>query len=415
VKQGIVRIARAGVAALGALSAAAALSADTIKIALIDPLSGPFAGIGQSNLKHYRAAVEHANRHGGALGVKLQVVAFDNKSSPEEAVSKLKSAIDQGIRFVTHGSGSNIANALIEAIDEHNQRSPARSIVYLNHGAVDPALTNEKCSFWHFRFDANSTMKLEVLTDAIAGDSSVRSVYLINQDNPWGQSLRREAKQMLARKRPDLRIVGDDMHPLGKVRDFAPHVSRMAGSGADAVLTGNWGNDLSLLVRAASRAGLNARFYTLYASLPGMPAAIGEAGADRVKTVMTWHANIDNNQLEEFANAYKEKNREDWNWLPSYVSVHMLVSAMESARNTDPLKVASVLEGLSYLSPTGPALMRREDHQLIQPLYLATFTKAGVPAVKYDAEGTGFGWKTDARIEPDRTALPSSCQMARPK
>lgn len=411
----VVRATQLCAGALGALLSATALSADTIKIALIDPLSGPFASIGQSNLKHYRAAVDYANRNGGALGLKLEVVAFDNKSSPEESLIKLKAAIDQGIRFVTHASGSNIANALLEAIDEHNEHSPARSIVYLNHGAVDPALTNEKCSFWHFRFDANSTMKLEVLTDAIAADKSVRSVYLINQDTPWGQSVRREAKQMLARKRPELRIVGDDLHPLGKVKNFTPHVSKVAAAGADAVLTGNWGNDLSLLVRAAGRAGLDARFYTLYASLQGMPAAIGEAGADRVKTVMTWHANIDNNQLEEFANTYREKNREDGNWLPSYLAVHMLVNAMESARNTDALKVARALEGLSYLSPTGAALMRKEDHQLIQPLYLATFTRASTPGVKYDAEGTGFGWKTDARIEPDRTALPSSCQMVRPK
>jgi branched-chain amino acid transport system substrate-binding protein len=92
----------------------------------------------------------------------------------------------------------------------------------------------------------------------------------------------------------------------------------------------------------------------------------------------------------------------------------MLVGAIEAARNTDPLKVAKALEGLSYLSPTGPALMRKEDHQLIQPLYLATFTKAGVPGVKYDAEGTGFGWKTDARIEPDQTVLPTTCRMPRP-
>jgi branched-chain amino acid transport system substrate-binding protein len=399
----------------GVLLSSIAWTADTIKIGLIDPLSGPFANIGQSSLKHYQAAVEEINRRGGALGVKLEIVAFDNKSSPQEALINLQAAISQGIRLITQGSGSNIAHALIEAINKHNERNPARSIVFLNHGAVDPALTNEKCSFWHFRFDANGTMKLEVLTDAIAGDKSVRSVYLLNQDYAWGQSVSRDAKQMLARKRPDLRIVGDDLHPLGKVKDFAPYVSKIIESGADAVLTGNWGNDLSLLVRAARGAGLKAQFYTLYASLQGTPGAIGEAGADRVKTVVTWHANIDNNQLEDFANAFKQKNKEDWSWLPSYVAVHMLVGAIESARNTDPLKVARALEGLSYLSPTGPALMRKEDHQLIQPLYLATFTKAGVPGVKYDAEGTGFGWKTKARIEPDGTALPSTCQMTRPQ
>jgi branched-chain amino acid transport system substrate-binding protein len=408
------RIVPLWVAVLGGVLSSAVFGADTIKIGLIDPLSGPFANIGQSSLKHYQAAVDRANSHGGALGVKLEIVAFDNKSSPQEALISLQAAIDQGIRFVTQASGSNVANALIDAINKHNERNPSRSIVYLNHGAVDPALTNEKCSFWHFRFDANGTMKLDVLTNAIAGDESVRSVYLLNQDYAWGQSVSRDAKEMLARKRPDLHIVGDDLHPLGKVKDFSPYVSKITESGADTVLTGNWGNDLALLIRAARSAGLKAQFYTMYASLQGTPSAIGEAGADRVKTVVTWHPNIDKNELEAFANAFKDKHKEDWGWLPSYVAVHMLVAAMEAARTTDPVKVAKALEGLSFLSPTGPALMRKEDHQLIQPLYLATFTKVGVPGVKYDAEGTGLGWKTDARIEPDETVLPTTCRMQRP-
>jgi len=333
------RVAQWLVALAGGLLAGSVCAADTIKIGVIDPLSGPFANIGQSSLKHYQAAVDQVNRHGGVLGVKFEIVAFDNKSSPQEALINLQAAIDQGIRFVTQASGSNIAHALIDAINKHNDRNPSRSIVYLNHGAVDPALTNEKCSFWHFRFDANGTMKLEVLTDAIARDQSVRGVYLLNQDYAWGHSVSRDAREMLARKRPDLQIVGEDLHPLGKVKDFAPYVSKVIESRADAVITGNWGNDLA---------------------------------------------------------------------------VHMLAGAVEAARTTDPAKVASALEGLSYLSPTGPALMRKEDHQLIQPLYLATFTKAGVPGVKYDAEGTGFGWKTEARIEPEQTVPPTTCKMQRP-
>jgi len=212
-----------------------------------------------------------------------------------------------------------------------------------------------------------------------------------------------------------VQIVGDDLHPLGKVKDFAPYISKVIESGADAVITGNWGNDLALLIRAARDAGVKAQFYTLYASLQGTPSAIGEAGADRVKTVITWHPNIENNQLEEYAQAFKEKYKEDWGWLPSYNAVRMLVAAIETARTTDPLKVAQVMEGLSYLSPTGPALMRKDDHQLIQPLYLATFTRAATPGVRYDAEGTGFGWRTDARIEADDTAMPTTCRMQRPK
>ena len=92
---------------------------------------------------------------------------------------------------------------------------------------------------------------------------------------------------MLARKRPDVTIVGDDLHPLGKVKDFAPYAAKIKASGTDSVLTGNWGNDLSLLVKAGKEAGLLVEYYSLYAYIVGSPTAIGEAGAQHVRTLST--------------------------------------------------------------------------------------------------------------------------------
>jgi len=307
----------------------------------------------------------------------------------------------------------SIAPAISKAVTKHNARDPGRSILYLNFGATDTTLTNEKCSFWHFRFDSNVDMKLAAMTTYMVSQKNVRSVYLINQDYAYGQTVSRVGKEMLARKRSDVAIVGDELHPIGKVKDFAPYIAKIRSSGADTVVSGNWGMDLALLIKAAADVRLPATFYTNYAYLTGTPKAIGKAGEGRVKTIVAWHINIPNSPLEEFALRFKKRFDEDFIFLPAKSAVDMWVAAMERAGAPDPLKVALALENTRYQGPTGELWMRSDDHQLMQPLYVATFTKIGGD-VKYDLEDSGFGFRTDMRIEAKDTTLPTTCKMERP-
>ena len=390
-------------------------AAQTIRVAHVDPLSGPFALVGESAGRMLKAAAEDVNTRGGLLGgQKLEVVEFDGKGSPQDSVLVLKQIIDSGIRYVSLGSGSHVAHALIDAINKHNSRNPGKELLLLNIAAQDPPLTNEKCSYWHFRWEASTDMRVNVLTDFIARQKGSPKVYLINQDYSFGQSISKGAKEMFAKKRPDIRIVGDDLHPLGKVKDFAPYVSKMKAAGAEVVLTGNWGPDLSLLVKAARDAGLDVVFYTLNAFNAGVPGSIGKAGGDRVRQVMSWHANVADNRLERFLVDYKKRYNEDlWLSLPK-LQMDMLARAIDTAKSAEPVKVAAALHGMRYPSETGEVWMRAEDHQLVAPQYVATFTKTG-GAVKYDAEGTGLGWKTEDRFELNEVALPTTCKMEVPK
>ena len=391
------------------------LAADVVKIAEIDAFSGAFANIGENFLAHNRMSLDAVNARGGVLrGMRLEIVPIDGKGNPQDSLLALQQAIDQGVRFVIQASGSAVAGASSEAIAKHNSRYPDRAVLYLNYGAMDPALTESRCNFWHFRFIEHTHMQMEALTSAVAAQKDVSKLYLVNQDYAWGQSVRQDGRDMLARKRPDIQIVGDDLHALGKVKDFAPYVAKIKASGADAVITGNWGNDLSLLIKASKDAGLQAAYFAPLAYMQGTPAAMGEAGTKRVSTVVAWHANIQPNPLEALAGEFKAKYKQDWNWLPSLWAVEMLARAIDQAGSTDPLKVARALEGMKYMGPTGEVWMRAEDHQLIHPLYLATFAKAGQSSVKYDAENTGFGWKTDMRVEAKDTVLPTTCKMERP-
>lgn len=398
---------------IGAVASVGA--ADTIKLALIDPFSGPFALQGETLLRHIQMAVDEINSAGGVLGGrKIEIRPLDNKGSAQEALIALKQATDQGIRFVMQGVGVHVAHALIEAIAKHNERSPDQPVLYLNYSAPDPALTNEKCNFWHFRFDSHTDMKLDALTTALARSANARRVYLINQDYAYGQRISRIGKEMLAKKRADIRIVGDELHPLGKIKDFAPYVSKIKASGADIVLTGNWGNDLALLIRAGGEAGLQVTYYTLYAHANGMARAIGPAGTDHVRNVANWYVNVSDSRLEAFYLAYKRKYNEDWVFPSSKFAVDMFAHAVSAAGSADPLKVARALENMRFDAGTGEIWMRPDDHQIIQPLYVTTLTRANGREVKYDFENSGLGWRADIRVEAKDTTLLTTCKMERP-
>src|SRR5262247_3143604 len=283
-------VAAALSSAVYAISLQAAMAQDTIKIAYTDPLSGPFAQVGDANLKQMQYIIDFINAKGGALGKKFELVPFDNKSQPSDALIALKSATDQNMPFIMQCSGSNIAAALIEGVEKHNERNPESRIIYVNCGAVATELTNEKCSFWHFRFDVHVAMKAEIMARAMPKD--VTKVYLLNQDYLFGQSVQRDVKAFLTKLRPDVKVVGDELIPLGKVKDFSPYVTKIKASGAQALITGNWGPDMTLLIKAGMDAGLDIRYYTMYAHLGGGATAIGPGGNGKVRSVMAFHENI---------------------------------------------------------------------------------------------------------------------------
>ncbi len=394
-----------------------AVAADTIKIAHIDPMSGSFADAGERADKMLRAAVNEINAKGGVLGgKKLEAVTLDNKQSPQESLLMLKKATDEGIHFITQGHGSNVAAALSEAITKIYQRTPEKAVLYLNFSAVDPDLTNGKCNFWHFRFDSNSDMKVAAIVSYLAKQKSVKKVYLIGQDYAHGRAVRDAARRLLAEKRPDVKIVGDDLHPTGKVKDFSPYVAKIKASGADTVITGNWGNnDLGLLVKAGKEGGLKVDWFTFYAEAGGTPAAIGEAGVDNVYQVSEYHTNIPNSSIEPFVRKFQKENGLSFYYLRMKTAIEMLAKAIDQAKSADPLKVAKALEGMRYQSATGEVWMRPEDHQLMMPLYISVMTKAG-PKLKYkhDVNGSGFGFRTEAVIALKDSILPTTCRMVRP-
>ncbi len=407
------------------VAASHAVAAEPVKLALIEGLSGPFANAGEAVYRNLAMAVDRVNQRGGVklpgAARPLELLRFDSKGNSEEALSMLRAAQDAHAGFILQGNSSATAAVLLDALNKHNQREPANRALFLNYSAVDPALTNDKCSFWHFRFDAHADMRLAALTDVLRDDMSVKKLYLIGQDYSFGQQVLRQGRAMVALKRPDVEIVGDELHPLGRIKDFLPYAAKIKASGAQAVLTGNWGNDLTLLIKAAREVGLDARFYTFYGNALGAPAAIGEAGVGRVLAVAEWHPNVGTRASDQFYASFRQryaKPQDDYVHARMHAMVEMAVAAMEKARSTEAVPVARALEGMSLdaraMGGFHQGTMRALDHQFIQPLYVSGMQKAGSPGVRFDNEGSGYGFRTVRYVEPRQTEQASTCKMVRP-
>ncbi len=408
------RIALAAAALVGICGAAHAQ--DTTKIAFIDPLSGGNAAVGAISLNSFRFIAADINAAGGVNGKKLEIVPFDNKGTPPETLTQAQKAADAGIRVFTQGSGSGVADALNEWVRNYNDHNPGKEILYLNYGAVDPVLTNAKCNFWHFRWDIGSDIRMFALTSFIKTRPDVKKVYLINQDYSFGQSVQSSARAMLKERRPDIEIVGDDLHPVGKVIDFSPYVAKIKASGADTVITGNWGFDFSLLLKAAAEAGLQVNWYAYYAGSVGGPTAVHQTGlADHVFEIFEGSVNSAPPAAQKFETDFRAKLGVGLFYPRSVNEVRMFAAAADAVKSNDDVKaIAYKLEGMKF--PTldgGEGYMRKDDHQFIQDLFISELGPLG-PNDKFDEEHTGWGWKQIAKVDKDDTSVSTTCKMQRP-
>ncbi len=385
---------------------------ETVKMVRIDPQTGLLGPVGVSQLKGYQFFAEKFSGAGNPAGVKFEITGIDNKLSPTESLTALKAAIDQGVRYIIQGNGSSVALALSDAVSKHNERNPGKEVLFLNDAAVDPDLTNSKCSYWHFRFDADTSMKMEAISSFMADQKDIKKVYILGQNYSHGVQVAKYAKETLARKRPDIQIVGEDLHPLAQTRDFAPYIAKIKAAGADTVITGNWGSDLSLLIKAANENGYTGKFFTYYAGVTGTPSALGTNGAGRVYQIAYNHYNM-GGQMDKWMKEFNTKYNDDFYTGSTIRIFEMLGAAMAKAKSTDPVKVAAALEGLKVKSFNGEVEMRKSDHQLQQPLYMSVWQKADAK-FPYSPEKTGMTLAMVKEYPNYVSSTPTSCQMKRP-
>jgi branched-chain amino acid transport system substrate-binding protein len=403
--------------AAGAASAQT-VAAPTLKIAMIEGLSGPFGNTGEAVFRNLLWATERVNARNG---VKLTLKRYDSKGQADEALSMLKAAVDDGAQIIMQGNSSATAAVLIDAINKHNEREPAKRVLFLNYAAVDPILTNEKCSPWHFRFDAHADMRMTALMDVLKDDKALKSIYIIGQDYSFGHAVAKEAKRQLTVLRPDIALAGDELHPLGRVKDFLPYAAKIKASGAQAVLTGNFGNDLTLLIKAAKEVGFEGKFYTFYGNALGAPAAIGEAGIGKVVAVADWLPNVPTTASEAFYKSFKARfpnPADDYVHMRMQLMMEALAQsvdkslAVSKSNAIDLIAIQAVLSSASVTFSGQTGVMRSSDHQFQQPLVVGLMDKLGTSGVKFDVEGSGYGFRVIKQISAKAAEQPTTCKMA---
>ena len=390
---------------------------DPVRIAFIDPLSGGFASIGNSGLKQLQFAADYYyNSKGGVLGGRMiEVVPLDNKQSPTETQIQFRRAVSEGIQIIFQGNSSAVANTLNATISRHNRRNPGQEVLQLNYSAVDPILTEEECSFWHFRFDAHAIMKLNILTDYIANIDDIKSVYIIGQDYSFGHVVAENSVRLLQEKRPDITIAGTEFHPIGQVKDFTPYVTKIVASGADAVITGNYGADMVSLAKSIIDSGLDLPIYTFYAAYDGITATLGADGKNKIRLIHNESSNpIPTEERKEFIRAFKAANPNNDVTQPRIINaLQMLVTAMEQSQSDDPYDIALALEDMRFTNFSGEEIwMRGTDHQAFQSLHISVHTDEGI---EFDADNSGFGLYTEFHVPAEETIVETSCKMDRPR
>lgn len=392
--------------------------ADPIRIAFIDPLSGPFAGTGANGFNQFKFAADRlVNQTGGVLdGDTFEIIAFDNKISAKESLIQLQVAIDQGIRYIIQGNSSSVANAISEAINKHNRRNPDERVLFLNYSAIDPALTNDKCNFWHFRFDAHVGIKMDALTDMIAADQGIKKVYIIGQDYSFGKAVAAAAVANITEKRPDIEIVGNELHPIGKVKDFTPYARKIVNSGADAIITGNWGADMVNLGSSVLENGYSGPIYTYYGAGDGITAAFGERGKNSLRLVAEGQINPPvSDRAAQYLTAFKQKYPDGNISQPRVPNViEMLAKAINEAGTADDVvAVAKALEGMEHNSIFGSKILMREvDHQVIQDVHIHAHTNDDVT---FDYDNSGYGIFVETTVKMASADIATSCEMQRPE
>ena len=390
-----------------------------IKIAAIEPLSGPYAAVGKDLIDGIVFSASEINKNGGINGRMIEIVPMDNAMKAEKTTELLRKAIDDDIRFITQGGGSSHALNIIKQLEKYNSRNPGKEVLFLNHSAVTTSFTNDDCTFFHFRFDSNVDMKVAGLVSHMSKDNSVKKVYLFNQNYVYGQTFRETATRLLKKNAPNIEIVGDELiQPFGKVQDFNPYITKIKLSGADTVLTGNWGPDAYRFVNALKDAGLKVKMFGIYISAPSGMAAMGKNLLYN-DVIVVKEFNPTNSNAPDWYKNYESDIIKSTEMTPDAdrlrFMLEMFKSAIEKANSFEPVDIAYALEGIEGRSVDGGKIfMRKDDHQIHFDMQALLVSEKVDQSIIYRSKDFDMSYINVGNIPVEDITLDTSCKMKRP-
>lgn len=397
---------------LGVASLAA--QAEPLKIGILESLSGPQASTGRLYANAIRFGIGEINKAGGFNGVPITIVEYDNGGDASGAAAKLQQAATDGVHIVMQGASSAIAGQISDDIRKHNIRNKGKEMVFVNFGGSASELRGAACHFHTFHFTFTAPMAAGALAQTMSKDGTLgKRVFSINQNYSWGQDMERSIKANAAKY--GYTVVDSVLHDVNRIQDFAPYVAKITAAKPDSVLTANWSNDLLLLMKATGDAGLKVTFGTTFLDQPGN---IANAGPVALGHYVANAFNIEAGKAD-FVEPFKAATGH----IPAFVEpatvngMRLIGSGLKSVDfkggKVDMNKVALSLEQASYKTEQGAWSVRKEDHQMIMPIFVSKVAKGA----KYPVDGTDMGFVPVANI-PATEALAffpvqASCKMQR--
>ena len=353
------------VATLTTLAAAAAFAQSTpIRIGVVTPLSGTYAGIGQQVRWGLDLAAREINAAGGVAGRSLELIYEDEEANPAVAVQKAEKLFQVSkVDFLTGtvNSGSTLA---VGQLAERNGKLIATTVSFAD------SITGDKCSPNVFRVNARAGMQSAALADWMATTRPNANVFYLGPDYEMGRSTVAAFKSAAEGK--GAKSAGEVFAPLDN-KDYSPYFGQIRSSRPTVIYTSVAGNDTVRLFNQMAEFGVSRNVQVVGASgtvTSQNLAAIGR-NADGFVTGVGYSPLIDSPENKRFVAAFETANKAlpDLYGTDSYGVLYLYKAAVEKAKSTETDKVREAMRGMSWATPQGVKTIRAGDHQAMQDMY----------------------------------------------
>lgn len=382
-------------AAALAIAAPLAASAQTgpIRVGVVTPLSGTYAGIGQQVKWGLDLAAAQINAAGGVMGRKLELVYEDEEANPAVATQKAEKLFQVGkVDFLTGtvNSGSTLA---VGQVAERNNRLIATTVSFAD------SITADKCSPNVFRVNARAGMQSAALADWMASTQKNANVFYLGPDYEMGRSTVAAFKSAAEGK--GAKTVGEVFAPLDN-KDYSPYFGQIRGARPTVIYTSVAGNDTVRLFTQMAEFGVNRNVQVVGASGTVTSQNLGAIGkaADGFVTGVGYSSSIDSQENRKFVADFEaaNKSKPDLYGADSYGVLFFYKAAVEKAKSTDTDKVREAMRGLQWATPQGTKTMRAGDHQAMQDMYAVKVEGGQFQIVGKVAAEAAIGSDTCARF-----------------
>ncbi|MCQ1571428.1 ABC transporter substrate-binding protein [Neorhizobium galegae] len=357
---------------------ATAQAADTIKLGIVAPMSGPNARYGGFSMHGAELAVKDINDAGGVNGMKIQLFNADSQGTPVEGVSATRRLIDQeGVDFIIGDVSSSVTLAMQPVAED-------AEVLLLNAASSNPKITYQagvggfKWTYRNYPTDENRAL---VVAKYAAEQRGFTKFAVLSVDSDYGRSAITFTKKYL----PEFKgqILSEDYYKEGEV-DFRSVLAKIRDNGAQAIIYYGLADTTPILARQMVELGIagkvtligNGEFNT-EKTIKSAPTAL-EGAVEAAAWLPQFDSPASKAFVEKFTTTYKEapNNHAYVHW----DTVNLLAAAIKQAGSADKSKVRDALSKIKYKSPVGDVTF--DDHnQARLPMILLQIEK-GVPSIK---------------------------------